>query len=259
MIRKLGLFVLVTALTVSACGRQVTPDPNGVNGNGLQSGYMQIKYRVAQPFNFTNVAYTVVFNTSGVGQTPYSNCQLTNCQNYSFVFIVGGNGTTVASPILLQYVTQGTGLQPQLVQINYVPGTVLFNPNSNGSSTEFTITFQRSLFNGVLLGSSTPSPTVSPSTSPSASPTGSASATPQPQFSNIWYYNFFTAQANAAASYNVGATLDSLGVGGSVDTSYQGGPLDVDATFDDNFFAQSGTLASNPAAQITGGEILNSP
>src|SRR5581483_3726414 len=44
MIRRLTLFVLVTALIVSACGRQVTPNPPGTNGTGLSPGFMKIKF-----------------------------------------------------------------------------------------------------------------------------------------------------------------------------------------------------------------------
>src|SRR5258708_2185157 len=48
MIRRFTLFVLVTALIVSACGRQVTPTPAGLDGTGIAPGFMQVKFRTSQ-------------------------------------------------------------------------------------------------------------------------------------------------------------------------------------------------------------------
>lgn len=266
MIRKFGFLVLVMALVVSACGRQVTPNPSGVASNGVPAGFMQVKFRTAQPLDYGNVTYDIVFNTSGVGTTPYPNCALSNCQNYSFEFVVGGTGSSVA-PVLLQYISQGTGNPAQVVRINYITGTdLIFNPNSNGQGTEFSITFNRGLFNGVLGTQVTPSP--SPSASPtasaspnaSASPTSAPTSTPQPSYSNIWYANFFTSQVDASQPYFVGAAYDSLGVGGATDTSYISPAYNVDTQFDVVITAATGgTLPAVGAAQIAGGEILNAP
>ena len=268
MIRKFGFSILVMALIVSACGRQVTPNPGGVASNGVPAGFMQIKFRTQQPLDYANVTYDIVFNTSGAGGTPHSNCGLTNCQYYSFEFVVGGTGNSVA-PVLLQYITQGTGNPAQAIQINYVPGSdLIFNPNSNGQGTEFSITFVRGLFNGLRGTRVTPSPSPSPSptatASASAAPTASASAvptsTPQPSFSNIWYVNYFTSQVDTSQPYNVGSTYDSLGVGGATDTSYVSPVFDIDTQFDTIITATiGGSLPAVPAAQIAGGEILNAP
>jgi len=196
---------------------------------------MEVKFRVSQPFNFGNVRYWVVFNTSGTGGTPYANGYLNNYQNYSFAFVVGGNGVTVPSPRLYEYVAQTNGAPAVAVELFYTPQQVIFTPNSNGQNTEFTILFARSIFAGI--------------TSPSPSPSPSAS----PGFSTTWYYNFFTTDNN-------NNPLDALGIGGPQDTSYQGGPLNIASVFDTTFNVPAGAVqASQPTAQITGGEIINNP
>lgn len=266
MIRKFGFSILVMALIVSACGRQVTPNPHGVASNGIPAGFMQVKFRTAQPLDYANVTYDIVFNTSGVGKTPYPNCAQTNCQNYSFEFVVGGTGTSV-SPVLLQYISQGTGNLAQVVQIVYIPGTdLIFNSNSNGQGNEFSITFNRGLFNGLLGTRMTPppspsaSPIASASPSSSSSPTAAPTSTPQPSYSNVWYANFFTSQVDTSQPYHVGAPYDSLGVGGASDTSYISPAYNVDTEFDTIITATiGGNLPAVPAAQIAGGEVLNAP
>src|SRR5215469_11766442 len=71
MIRRFGFaFVLVAALMVVACGRQVTPNPPGLGAGGANPGFMTIKFDVAAPFDFSTYQYWVVFNTSGNGLSP---------------------------------------------------------------------------------------------------------------------------------------------------------------------------------------------
>ncbi|HEY3676981.1 MAG TPA: hypothetical protein VGK84_13420, partial [Candidatus Tumulicola sp.] len=66
MIRRLGfVLVLLAAVTVVACGRQVTPNPPGIGPGGAPVGYMSVFFDVAGPFNFSNYQYWIVFNTSG--------------------------------------------------------------------------------------------------------------------------------------------------------------------------------------------------
>lgn len=187
---------------------------------------MQIKFRTSQAMNFSTTRYWVVFNTTGTGGTPYSNGSLTNFQNYSFAFIVGGNGVTV-TPQLFEYVAPTSGAPTVAVQLFYTPQQVIFTQNSNGQNTEFTILFARSLFSGI--------------------------ATPAPVVSTSWFYNFFTTDTS-------NNPLDALGIGGASDTSYQGGPLAVNTVFDTIVTVPAGAVqASTPAAQIAGGELVNTP
>jgi len=226
MIRRLTLLVLATALIVSACGRQVTPTPAGSNGTGISPGFMELKFRTSQAMNFTTTRYWIVFNTSGTGTTPYANASLSNYLNYSFAFVVGGNGVTV-TPLLYEYVAPSNGAQAVAVQLFYTPQQVIFTQNSNGQNTEYTLLFARSLFSGV--------------------------ATPAPVVSNTWFYNFFTTDTS-------NNPLDALGTGGASDTSYQGGPLSIASVFDTTINVPTGAVqAPYAAAQITGGEIINSP
>lgn len=237
MIRRLGLLVLVMAFIVVACGRQVTPDRGGGGGSGLTPGFMQVKYRVAQSFDFANVRYVIVFNTSGNGRTPYPNGYLTQYQDYSFAFVVGGSGST-ASVALVQYVRQpgpgGTTIVTPVTLPPPPPQQLIFLPNSDGQGKEFTIIFDRNL----LIGLFTPTP------SPTPVPTTVAQGT--------WYFNYFTTDLN-------GIPYDSLGQGGATDTTFSH-PLDTTSIFDTTFTIPPGAImAPMPSEQITGGEISNNP
>jgi hypothetical protein len=264
MIRKLALFVVVTALIVSACGRQVTPNRAGLNPSGLNDGFMQIKFRVAAPFDFTNYRYVIVFNTTGSGTAPYANGANTNYLNYSFEFIVGGSGGVLGSPALYEFYNQtqsGIPTPVQQVLIPYAPGTqVLFNSNSNGLGTEFSIIFQRSLLYGIpLTPSPAPTATVSPNPSASPSPSPSTSAGPQTQpttaSQSVWYYNFFTAQVNGTSLI----PLDALGQGGINDTSFSQS-LDTQSSFDLPYYVPAGAPAGPTASSsLAGSEIINAP
>lgn len=199
---------------------------------------MQVKFRTAQAMDFTNVRYWIAFNTSGTGTSPYPKfCnQSQNYRDCSFEFIVGGNGVN-AAPLLAQIVRQngpnGT-VVPVLQYLQYAPQDVIFNPNSNGQNTEFTITFNRLLFNGITLGSPAPAP----------SPTSSAQT--------IWFMNFFTTDTN-------NNPLDAAGTGGANDISFTFS-VDTTANQDNQFTVPAGAVqAPSGAAQIASGEVLNNP
>ena len=228
MIRKLSLFVFVTALVVSACGRQVTPNRPGYGGG--TPGYMTVKFNVQSPFNFASYRYVFIFNTTGDGITPYGNVLQTNYQGYSFALVVSSNGGGTAGVQAVQYIRQAGSNTPLLANLNPSPVQLQFNPNSNGLGTQFTVTFARALFYGYVTPSpgpgtsSTPSPTPSPTptatptgTSPSPSPTASASAAPYPttQAQVNWTFNAFVSQPGAPSA------LDSMGSGGGTDTTFQ--------------------------------------
>ncbi len=240
MLRTLSLFVLVAALTLAACGRQVTfPNPSSGPG-GVMPGFMQIKYRTTDSMDFQNVRYFVVFNTSGDGREPYANAFQSGYANYSFAFMVGGNGGTLSQPVLFQYIRNLSTGQINAISVPYTTQQVQLVPNSDGNNRQFTLLFARAVFSNAF--------------GPSPSPTNS-SAPPSPiATANIWAINFIT----AATDYT---PLDALGPNGWQDTSYLL-QLDVSTAFDE---VQRLTVpvgapqAGNPHAQLSGGEIINVP
>ncbi len=261
MIRRLSLFVFVTALVVSACGRQVTPNRPGFGGGS--PGYMTVKFNVQSPFNFASYRYVFVFNTSGSGVTPYGNVLQTNYQGYSFALIAGSNGGNTAGIQAVQYIRQAGTNVPILANLNPSPVQLQFNPNSNGLGTQLSVTFARALFYGYVTpspgpgGSSTPSPTPSPTSTPTGgpSPTASPSAAPYPttQAQVNWTFNAFVTQPGAPNA------LDSMGSGGGTDTTFQSPQLVTDQSFDNVVTASIGVVPSDPAAEITGVEFINNP
>ncbi len=233
MIRRSGFVVLVLALIVSACGHQVTPDRPGTNGSGLPPGYMSVKFRVVQPFNFQNYSYMVVLNTSGNGVTPRANGTQTAYAGYYFAILVTGT-TGSATAQMFQYYRQPGYTVPQLLQIPATQQQIQFYPNTNGQGTEFTVIIDRTLFFGI-----TP-------------PTG---ATPPPPAPN-WNFNFFVASGSLTSLIPV----DSLGSGGPNDTTYSSPSLDMTTQFDTTITVMAGNHPSDQGPDnIQGGEIANNP
>ncbi len=234
MLRILSLFVLVTALTLAACGRQVTfPNPSSSPG-GVPAGFMQIKYRTANTMDFQNVRYFVVFNTSGNGIEPYPNGFQSGYANYSFAFMVGGSGGTVSQPVLWQYIRNVATGQITAVAVPYTTQQVQLVPNSDGNNREFTLLFARNVFSNAFGPSSAPMPTATPV--------------------NIWAINFIT----TAADYT---PLDALGPNGLQANNYLL-RLDVSTAFDEvqRLTVPAGApQAATPNAQLFGGEIINNP
>jgi len=200
---------------------------------------MQIKFRTANPMDFTNVRYAIIFNTSGNGQEPYANGYLSGYANYSFGMFVGGANTSV-SPQVFAYVQQpGTNGNLIPVQIFPPPQLLTLQTNTNGQNTEFTITFSRSIFSG--------GPTASPL------PTG-ATAPPTTLAQQSWNINFITTDPTLVP-------LDALGTNGKNDVTFS---LSVNTATVFDFVQQltvpaGAVQAPLPAAQLSGGEILNNP
>lgn len=239
MIRRFSLLLLSVALLVSACGRQVTPDRNGGSGpGGLASGLMQVKFRTQYPMDFTNVAYVIAFNTSGTGTTPYAQYgnQPNLYKDFWYEWVVTGGQAQ-----LFQFERQSVGGSTQVSAVPVYPGptdyTLLLN--SNGTNTEFTLTFQRAIFfRGV-------------------------SATPPP-VANTWYWNFFTTQVPPPNTNPEDATtIDacSHNQAGSQDISFVGvgTPFDVTASFDLTDTCVVFPSVTPQAAQISGSEFINAP
>lgn len=192
--------------------------------------------------NFNLYRYAIVFNTSGNGQEPYANAFTTSLLNYSFVWIVGSQGGSSVAPTLEQIYPVANNLQDTYVAVP--PQDVQLVLNSNGNNNEFTLQFNRSLFYTI------------PPTAVTPTPASGAVATAQPTTAsqNIWNINVFTLDGNSPPNI-----IDAAGLGVS-DTSFS---LQVDTTQNvDNAqpFNKAGSVTvSDPAAQIQGGEILNSP
>ena len=236
MIRRFGLAVLVTALIVAACGRQVT-FPKYAQSGGLSSGFMSVRFTVYAPFNFSSYDYIVVFNTTGNGLTPLPNGGAqANYSAFSDALIVSGNSSGAVQAVPVQYVTSsGTSLPPVVFPLNPPAQDFIFNSNSNALGTQFQITFLRAIFSNVA------------STSPSPSP--SPSATP----ASTWTFNCFT--TGQAPNYT---PVDSLGAGGATDTTFVSPLLNIHTTFDITQNAL-GTIAPSQSAQIVSCEISNTP
>lgn len=261
MVRKFGLVVVVLSLMLAACGRQVT----GLGGSGtIPAGQMLIRFRTLAPLDLNNNRYLVVFNTTGNGQEPYANGFITGFVNYSFAFVLGGSNGLAQFPQLYEYYFPPGSQRANTYNVSLTPQQVQFTPNSNGNGTEFTFTFQRTALLCAPVPIASPSPTATPSSAATATPTAAATASPPPTASPLaptcatlngrattWLINFITTDPS-------GAPIDALGASGKDDVSFT---LSVDTTLARDQQIQRATqLQINPqSAQITGGEIINSP
>lgn len=238
MNRRLSfVFLLASAAFAAACGRQVTPNPPGLGAGGALPGYMSVKFDVAAPFNFSSYQYWVVFNTSGNGLTPDTHPIQNNWAAYTTALeVVGVGGGTLAQAG--QFLKNSNPHIPPHFQafFNLPPQQFQYFANSNGTGTEFTIVFQRSIFNPI---NSTPGP----------------SPTPSP-ISNVWRFNAFTTQANPS---NQLIFIDSMGAGGPVDPQWNSPPIAVTQCSDQTFYALSSGLQIDPPASIVSVEIGNNP
>ncbi len=225
----------VLAVVVAACGRQVTPNPPGVGAGGALPGQMAVLFDVAAPFNFSSYQYWIIFNTSGDGVTPSTLPIQNNWDGYNGAIEVGGiGGATFAKAIQFVKNPSQPHAWPAFVPLITTPQQLQYNANSNGSGTEFSIIFSRSIFSSILR---------SPAPSPS------------PLAAN-WTYNAFTTQADVQGQL---IFVDSMGAGGPVDPQYISPTLNTTQCSDQTFYALSSGLQIDPPAQITSVEIANNP
>jgi hypothetical protein len=230
--RRLGFgLLLLTAVVVVACGRQVTPNPVGIGPGGAPEGYMSVFFDVAQPFNFSTYQYWIVFNTSGNKLTPDTQPANSNWAAYSEGIEVEGNGGA-AFARAVQFVKDPSKPHavPAFVSLQPTPQQLQLNVNSNGSQTEFNVIFQRSIFLGPL---SSPAPLATP-----------------------WLYNGFTTQADVQNNL---VFVDSMGAGGKNPPQYVSPVLNTWQCFDDTFTALSSGIQIDPPAQIVQIQIANNP
>jgi hypothetical protein len=232
--RTIGILVLV-ALGFVACGRQVTPNPVGLGPGGAGPGFMSVTMDVAAPFNFSNYQYWVVFNTSGNGLTPDTHPFQSNWEAYSDALeVTGVAGATSAHVIQFIKDPSNPHITPKFQPVFPTPQQFQYNANSTGTGTEFTIVFQRTLFEPIL---KTPAPSPSP-------------------FANNWKFNAFTTQANPS---NQLIFVDSMGAGGPVDPQWNSPDIPITVCADQTYYALSSGLQIDPPASIVSTEIANNP
>jgi hypothetical protein len=234
---------------------------------------MLIRFNIQGPLDFTNYTYAIVFNTSGVGGTPYANTQFQGgFLNYSYGWFVGGAfGTVQSPPVLVQYyVTPGNASQASTQQIVVPLNLATLTLNSNGQNNQFTLLFNRGLLDRPPIATSGPSPTPTPTSTststsaPTPTPTG-ATPSPAPSGSNscstqyaficdVWFVNFFVLDRN-------GVPLEALGLNGRNDTTFQLAlPTNTSFDFVQQLSVPAGAVQTgNGSTQITGGEIQNNP
>ncbi len=263
MLRRVALATFAVAVVlVVACGRQITPDPTLKMASNL-AGRMVVRFRTSGPLDFNKYTYAIVVDTCG-GKTPYPNGFGTTFNDYSFSFLIGGSYGT-AQPALFQYIiTPGSSNPLNPVGVPLGASTTQLVLNSNQQNTEFQLTFEREQLDNPLQRAQ-PCPNISPapassSSSPpaTASPAASNSPIPVPPMSQpttlaqqYWYFNFFVID-------NTTRVVDSLGIGGAQDTSFNGIGIDTNLTNQYPIFRPAGsTRPADPPAQIDGGEIDN--
>jgi hypothetical protein len=227
------LATLIASVWVSACGRQVTPNPPGLGAGGAPLGYIAIFFDVQQPFNFSQYQYMIVFNTTGSGVTPSTDTLQTNWNGYSFALIaLGGAISTYAEPV--QFLRNSNPhISPAWLPLHTTPQQFSYNLNNNGTDTEFSLLVQKSVLTGI----------VSPSPSPSATP------------ADVWTFNAFTTQASSQGTWQF---FDSMGAGGPIDPQFVSPKLCMTEPFDNTYTAIY-TSAPDAAAQIATIQIANNP
>jgi hypothetical protein len=250
-VRRAVMAVVVAAMMMlPGCGRQVTG--LNVTGNGIvQSGQTLIRFETAGQLDFQNVAYMIVFNTSGNGQQPYASGFNTDFKNWSAFFLIGGGTGFANAPGLEQVFTNPASGSAQSFNVVYPTTIVTFQPSipTGNSQFGFQITFNRCVLD------------LAPPTNGgnSISPLGRNC----PPFINStttgtsWNVSLFTLD-------RTNSPIDSLSVNGPNATDYVF-PLDITQVIPGNgnsgqrFKPASNSTVSNPAAQITGIEIFNTP
>jgi hypothetical protein len=231
-VRQIGFgLVLLTAVVVVACGRQVTPNPVGLGPGGAPEGFTSVFFDVPQPFNFSSYQYWIIFDTTGDGQTPSTQPYDNNYAGYSEgIEVAGSGGSTFAQPV--QFIKEGSHIPPHFQVLPFTPQNFIYNANSNGSGTEFNVIFRRSIFLGI------PHPSPSP-------------------LAHNWTYNAFTTQATTLSQL---VFVDSMGAGGKLPPQYSSPILPTWQCFDTNaIYALSSGLQIDPPAQIVSVEIANNP
>jgi hypothetical protein len=249
MRRVLTAVVVAAMMVLPGCGRQVTG--LGLTGNGIvQSGQTLIRFETAGQLDFQNVSYLMVFNTSGNKGQPYAQGFNTNFTNWSVYFIVGGGSTFANEPGLEQVYTNPANSAVQSFNVTYPTTIVNFQPSIPSGNAEFgfQITFNRCVFD------------LAPPTSNSSVPVSANGICPPFAITGIgaiWNVSLFTLDKTLTP-------IDSLSTNGPSATDYNV-QFNITQVIPGNgssgqyFKPANNSTVSNPAAQITGIEIFNTP
>ncbi len=256
MTRKLILALCALALTLSSCGRQVTPDRPGTGAQGLKPGQMQIKFTTQGNLDFVNNWYVLAFDlncTDSTGQTcepyAYNGNAAHNYFDWDFEMVLyQPNTSSAVQTSLWEFVQQTVGTTKVPVAVPFVPGVDIFiNPNCNNNSTQYCVTVNRRIFNGVA---TVPNPTPAPLNGPGGT----------------WYINWLVASPQRGPNGEpAGAPIWAPGPNGINDTSQFKFPLaspgiNVNTSFDQIWNADASWPQAGPqSAQGISGEVINSP
>lgn len=223
--------IALLVLLLTACGRQVSPNPPGVGPGGALPGQMSVTFDIAAPFDYSNFQYWLVFDTSGDLATPSTVPANNNWAGYSDgIEISGSGGATSAAVYQFAKNASQPKAQPVFIFIRPAFQNFIYLPGSNGLNTQFTVVFSRSVFTSILKN-------------------------PQPLAVN-WTFNAFTTQANSQGQLTF---EDSLGSGGKFDPQFVSPVLNTSQCFDIPNYARYSGLQLNPSGQIVSVEVANNP
>jgi hypothetical protein len=206
---------LTSPLAGSANPDSVGISPGGITSDGIAPGYMKIKFDVAAPLKFSNYQYQVILNTTGSGKTP----EAKSWAGFSFGLETNRRSGVPSADAVAFIRNKDPHLPPAQFIIAVTPRQFKFTANSNRAGTEFTILFQRSIFNAF-----------------------------ERLKSYTWLFNAFT---NSESGF-----VDSMGSCGSCFVSPN---LSVHKAFDERIFASSKPKGIEPSAKIVSVEFANNP
>jgi hypothetical protein len=235
--------VIAVMVVISGCGRQVT-GLNSPNGNALlQEGQTLIRFDTVGQLDFANVAYLIVFNTSGNDQQPTAQGYNSDFKNWSYFFIVGGGSGVASAPLLYQIYQDPVSGGSKAFQLTYPAGSVNFQTSipSGLSSFGFQITFNRCLLDQPV-----------PSASPPPITTTNRVCPPYFYSLPLWNVSLFTLDRSSNP-------IDSLSTTNPNSADYK---FDFDTTqqINRNYLKPANnTTLSNPGAQIVGIEVFSQP
>jgi hypothetical protein len=236
--------LLVAAVLISSgCGRQVT-GLNSPNANALvPEGQTLIRFDTAGQLDFANVAYLIVFNTTGNDQQPTAQGYNSDFKNWTYYFIIGGASGVASAPQLYQIYQDPVNGGPTPFHLTYPSNAVNFQTSipTGNSPFGFQITFNRCLLD---------EPT--PSASPPPINTTNRDCPPYAFSQSLWNVSLFTLDRNSNPIDSLSTTNPS-----SADYKFD---LDTATQVNKNYFKPANnTTLSNPGAQITGIEVFSQP
>ena len=218
---------------------------NAPTGNALlPEGQTLIRFDTAGQLDFANVAYLIVFNTTGNDQQPTAQGYNSDFKNWSYFFVVGGAAGVASNPPLFQVYQDPVSGGSKSFQVPYATNSVNFQATipSGNSAFGFQITFNRCLLDRVP---------------PSANqPPDTSSNRICPPFLNgtqpLWNVSLFTLDRGSNP-------IDSLSTTNPNSADYKF-DFDTSVQVNRNYFKPAtNTTVSNPGAQITGIEVFSQP